>query len=355
MNATRWIMLAASAATISLAQGCSSYHPVGQPRTVTVYPVTVLDQPNADVAEVVALLLERGGLEDVELGKTPFTPDPDATFDDQTQAFAAFAASQPMTTHYALYGAYLGTPRTGVDEIRCVLADADGTVAWSDRMTRDDDALKRAHPSDPMECSVLLVKRLRAPLALGDPTRADAPEGKMAEYWRVKSMAPTKAEREQMEQRLSELRRSAPDVKVLVYPTRVGDEWDAEGARKLADRINAGGEAGYFKAIPVDEPLEFRIKPSSNEQKVLWSGARSIRALVRERKPDADYVFVADEMISPRDGRVMAVHWYMLEADGDWVITDFQNSHHKDFKWIKPKSRDDCDALVVARLKGYLE
>jgi hypothetical protein len=349
------MMLAATAATMNLAQGCTSPHyaqPAGQTHSVTVYPVTMLNQPSPEVAEVVALLLERGGLEDVQLAKTPFSPDPDATFDDLTKAFATFAAGHPMETDYALYSAYLGTPQTGVDEIRGVLVDGSGKVVWTDRQTRNDDALKRAHPTDPMDCSVLLVQRLRSPLGLGDPTRPGAPEGKMAEYWRVKSMAPTKAEREQMKQRLEDLRASAPDVKVLVYPTRVGDEWDAEGARKLADRIN---KVGYFKAIPVDEPLEFRIKPSSNEQKVLWSGARSIQALVRERKPDADYILVADEMISLRNNHVMAVHWYLLEADGDWVVTDFQNSHHKDFKLIKPKSREDCDALIVARLKQYLK
>jgi hypothetical protein len=40
---------------------------------------------------------------------------------------------------------------------------------------------------------------------------------------------------------------------------------------------------------------------------------------------------------------------------GEWVVADFQNSHHEDFQSIAPAGVTDCDKLVAKRLAGYLK
>jgi len=76
--------------------------------------------------------------------------------------------------------------------------------------------------------------------------------------------------------------------------------------------------------------------------------ARSIREHVRESPPDADYVLLADYMAG--GGRVGAVHTFLLDSAGDWVIVAFQNSHHEDVNEIAPASLADCCDLSIVRL-----
>lgn len=51
---------------------------------------------------------------------------------------------------------------------------------------------------------------------------------------------------------------------------------------------------------------------------------------------------------------VWAVHFVLCDSKGEWVITDPQNSHQADFQRVAPKTVEDCDRLVVERLKALL-
>ncbi len=44
----------------------------------------------------------------------------------------------------------------------------------------------------------------------------------------------------------------------------------------------------------------------------------------------------------------------VCDRAGDWVIVDLQNSHQKEFQRISPKNLEDCDRLVLERLKAKL-
>lgn len=355
MNKITWITASALLASTCLTISCSTQDDgevVATRPSLTVYPIHMAGEDREDVAYVAAELLERSGIESIEVDSEAFAADFDSSFDDQAAAFAAFVKARDVSTEYALYGAVIGSPRGGVDEIRSILVDADGNVAWSDRQTRESPALKRAQPNDPMTSTVFLVERLRGPLDLHDPMRADAPRGKMAERGRVESLAPTDAQLEQMEQRLARLREAGAGATVIVYPARTGDAWSARCAEKLANEIN---RKGLLSASVAKDPIEFEIQPSRNQQKILWSGARSIQQLVRAHPPEADYVLVADYMVSERAGQAMAVHTFLLDAGGDWVIVDYQNDHHDDFNTISPTSLEECCDLSIVRIAGYLD
>lgn len=322
--------------------------PLPSNASVTVFPVLLAGRPHADAANVVGILLERGGLQQVELAAATFTPDANQDFAAQNAAFGAFVAQHGVPTDYALLASYHGSPR-GVTEVRGTLVDKQGRLVCCERLVPGDVAFDRSKPGDPMDCSVLLVQQLRGPLRLDDPTRAGAPEGKLAARMKQKSGVPPEAEFTAMRERLAAWKQ-AGRPSVLVYPPRVGDEFPAEAARTLAAAIEKTGAA---RATAVAAPLPFAATPSSNEQQVLWSAARSIQQAVRQAPPLADYVLCADFLMA-RDQPAGAVHTFVLTPAGEFVIVDFQNSHHADFQRLPPTSLAACCELVALRLANSL-
>ncbi len=139
---------------------------------------------------------------------------------------------------------------------------------------------------------------------------------------------------------------------VLVYPARTGDSWSLKCATRLADGIN---RRGLLRASVAGNAIEFEIQPARDQQRVLWSGARSIRQLVRAHPPDAEYVLLADYIVTAGSGNPSLVHTFLLDSDGGWVIVYYQNSHHEDFNMIRPASPEECCDLSVVRLAGYLD
>lgn len=340
-------------AALGLSAGCmldKKPDPVAIRPSLTIYPVQMAGHPDRDVATVVAVMLEQRGMESIEVDDAVFTPDPEALFEAQAAAFGAFVAERDLATQFALYSAYLGSPQRGVDEIQAVLVDRDGDVVWADRQTRESRAMKRAKPSNPMACTVFLVDRLDGPLDLLKPS-GDR-DGQWAAYARKESLLPPDAEFEEMKERVARLRESAPAASVLVYPARAGDFWSAECARWLADKIN---REGLLKASVAGRPLAFEVQPDRSEQKVLWSGARSIRQLVQENPPDADYILVADYVLPEGAPEALAVHTFLLDADGEWVVVDYQNNHQRDFRKIHPRSLEECCDLSIVRLREYID
>jgi len=161
---------------------------------------------------------------------------------------------------------------------------------------------------------------------------------------------PAKSEREAIQGRLREMKASMATRELVVFPVRLGNELSQENAVHLAELIREG--FGWRVEV-ADTPLPLEVAPNRSEQKVLWGFARAFQAQLRENSPPADYALLADYHLSPRDGRVMAVHFVVCDRRGEWVIVDFSNSHHADFRRISPTSASDCDRLVASRLQGY--
>jgi hypothetical protein len=309
-----------------------------EPGSVTVYPVVLGDQPREEVTRFVAVLLERGGLEGIEVSDQAFAPAAGQDFD---RAFAEFARKQQLKTDYALYSAYLGKPGRGVDEVRSVLVDGRGAVVWSDRQKPGDEAFDSVKPRNPMGCTMLLMKRLEAPLRLEDPFRKDAPKGKLEVRFQREDGLPDDAERAAMRKRLAAVPAGASAV---VYPVR-----DGESFSKADDLVAAVNAQGLLKARTADKELRFDFKPSMNQQRVLWSAARSLQRLVRANPADADYVLAAHYV------RGRMVHVFLLDRQGELVIVDFQNSHQRDFRASRPDTRAACTKLAAVRLASYLK
>ncbi len=326
----------------------------GTKASLTVFPVAVpgMGETRKDVADVVGLLLEQGGMQELETTEVAFATPTGADFDEAAHLFGEFVRTHPIKTDYALYVEFLGTHQTGPTEIRGVVVDKAGESVWVDRQTRDDADFRRAKPAEPMTCAVLLTKRLRTGLGLTQADANNAREGRMAALWAEKSGTPDKAEWDAMERRQAIMKKAGRRATIAVYPVRLSD--DAVGKKDAAHLAGLLNKKKLCAAGAVDSPLRVKIEPARNEQKLLWQLARTFQEHVKRDPPDADYALLADYIMHPRGDRAWAVHFVVCDRDGEWVIVDFQNDHHGDFQSIDAKTLSDCGRLVARRLRGYL-
>lgn len=322
--------------------------------SLTILPVRLGGKPWDRVSQVIGVLLEKQGLKNIELGKTPLEVTNAGTMDDLTAAVAALVRANPIATDYALYAEFNGTRQTGLKEIRAVVVDKAGAVVWTERQTPKDEAFKKLEHPDPMDLCVLLVEQLRPQLDLNDETAKAARPGKLEALLKEQSGMPSPAELDAGRARQRALKQAAPGVTLLIYPARVGgNQASPANATNVVRLINEGGRC---KAVAAELPVVLKTSPADpNEQKTLWSLAREFRDYVRAHPPAADYALYADYAFTPNNWEQGFVHFVVCDRNGEWVVVDFQNSHHPDYQSVKPTSREDCDKLLVKRLESYLQ
>jgi hypothetical protein len=329
-------------------------------KSVTVYPPAILPSELAPpsiperLAEVVGTLLERAGMEQIELSKEPFSPPQTDDPAKLADAFGQFVGKQSLKTEYALYAQILA-PDHKIKEIRTIVVDKTGKVIFSDKADKETYAKEKIEPPDePLTACLFIVNRLNKVWDLADPERENAPQGKMAELMNKRSALPPDKEIADMKKRLEVLKEKISTSKITVYPIHLWDGSDESGAAQLAKLIS---ESGICQAEPSDIDTKIKIKGDPNEQKILWDTARAFRDFVRKNPPATQYALLADYGLSPAsDGKreAGAVHLILCDKSGDWVLIDYQNSHHEDFQSIAPKTVEDCNRLALKRLKSYL-
>ncbi len=329
-------------------------------KSVTVFPVVITPAKDIGpdfrkrIAEVVGMLLERADMKDVRLANAEFLPKPGDKTEQVASAFGQFVAGQNLETPYALLSEIQGEREKGIDAIRTVVVDAKGNVVLAEEIRRE--AFPQSGPTapkDPMTCCIFIVNRLREPWGLADPLRNDAPAGKVQENWKTRSGLPTDEEVEAIKQREAKLRKQLAESSLEICPAFAGGKPDPETQARLAVLL---ADAGFASVQAVDKGPDLKVQGSPNEQEVLWRTARAVRAYFQEHSPSSQYVLVADFGIGRSDKgvKVGAVHWIICDQRGDWVMVDYQNSHHDDFQKIEPDSVDDCLELVKIRLKKRL-
>ena len=320
----------------------------GKDASITAFPAILGGKPMKQVGDVVGLLLEKSGMNNMDTSGVEFRPPADADLARTAEAFGQFIKGQALTTDYALFTEFVASPQRKFVEVRSIIVTKTGDIVWTDQQTPKDADFKRIKPAEPMQCCILVVERLRPLLHLHDTTGDGESAGRLAKKWDQETGVPDKTEQAEMKKRLGIFKKTAAASAWVVYPAHVGDELSTVSAAALVDAIN---KAGLGKAVAAERGEKFAVQPNMNEQKVLWGMARAFRDHVRKSPPDADYVLYADYLMGKQ--AVGGVHFAICDRQGEWVLVDFQNSHHKDFQSIDPKSREDCDRLVVKRLKGY--
>jgi len=329
-------------------------------KSVTVFPVVITPNKNITVdlqkrlGEVVAMLLERADMKDVRLADTEFTPKAGEDIDQVTTAFGQFIVEKKIATPYALFAEIQGERKKGIDAIRTIVVDNKGNVVLAEEIQKSQFAKSAPiPPKDPMSCCVFVAHRLREPWGLADPLRKDAPHGKVQENWRKKSGIPSDEELAKIKQREARLHGQFAESSLAVCPAYAGRKPAPETSGKLAALL---ADVGFGTVQASEEGPDLEVPGSPNEQEVLWRTARKARAYFQEHPPSCEYVLVADFGVGQVEGetKVGAVHWILCDQKGDWVMIDFQNSHHRDFQEIAPDSLEDCLELVKVRLKKRL-
>ena len=203
---------------------------MGPASSLTIVPVMLAGNPSKDVADVVGLLLEKEGMPNIVTVDTTFQPPPEAALQQVASSFAQFVRDNSFESDYTLFGEFIGSPATGVAEVRAVLVDKAGAVVWSDRQTPEDADFKRIGPRNPMTCCVLLSERLKPEFGLSPATRGSVGEGRMARLWAEKSGTPSKEQWAAMAQRQGQMKEAIANSRVLVYPVRLASEVSSEDA-----------------------------------------------------------------------------------------------------------------------------
>jgi hypothetical protein len=266
----------------------------------------------------------------------------------------AFVQTNPIATRHALYAEYNGDFKTGLNELRAVVVDQAGAIVWTDRLTMQDEAMKKIGDRDPMTFSVLLAQQLGPQLGLNDETARAAKPGRLAALLDQRSGLPPENERAALPERRQAMKQALPGATLLVYPPRIGgNQTSVPGATNIVGLLN---QAGLCQAVVAGQPVLLKAAQADpNELKALWGLAREFRDYVRAHPPAADYALYADYDFNPQNAEQGFVHFVVCDRKGEWVMVDMQNSHQPDYQSVGIISRARCDQLLVKRLEGCLK
>ncbi len=289
-------------------------------RSLTVLPILLAGRPYDRVSEVVGVLLEQQGLENIEVGATPFVPAAGIGMEQLSALLSEFLKKNPVPTKYALYAEYNGDRQTGLVELRGILVNTSGKVVWMESLGDQDTALQQLESREPMTFSVLLSERLCPVLGLNEETAKAAKPGRMARRMEERSGLPPESERALLPERQKLLKESRETITLGVFPIRIGGEADTTSAIQLASMIRS---ADLCKSTPTAKSLSLRSSQADpNEMKVLWDLAREFRVYCRKNPVTTDYVLYADYIFNPERWEQGYVHFVVCDRNGEWVIVD---------------------------------
>jgi hypothetical protein len=306
-----------------------------------------------EFAATLGLLLEEKGYDKYKVADADFQfPTDETARGKRAAAFGTFVSGSGLKTDYALGIELTLDIEQGWQEAYSVIVDAHGDVVWEDSQKRGDRAFDEDYTGTELGRLELVCSRLIGPLGLDKPPKKElAADKKQALRDMRAKEPPSQSEFAAMDERVKAMKKAGASASVLVYPARVGgDHVDPSCAAHLCKLLN---EAKLCRATAAEKGPLVEGMGWPNEMQVLWLFARNVREYVREHPVDGDYILFADYWFSPR-GQVWAVHFVVCDRTGDWVIVDLQNSHQEDFQRINPKTLDDCDSLVLERLKACL-
>lgn len=330
-------------------------HVGGVKTPLVLHPIRLLGRPSAQVDEALGLVLETQGMSDLEIAAAAFESPKDTKWEDVPLLFGAHVAKLggDAAKRHHVYAEFLGTPKTGPEEVRFVVVDGAGHVVLVDRQTPADRDFQRtaAKDPDPLGCSSLVADRL---FALADWKKAPGSvrDGKFGKGWKERSGVPDTAEFAAMKVRLTALREGLATARIAVLPTLANGGHDAASAARLAEAL---GKALGCRAEAVADGAKLEVAPGSNEQKRLWGLARALKgSLGKAPVAAADYALVADLGVDA-EGKHCYLHLALTTAAGEFVVVDFQNDQSPAVQKAMPQTLADAEALLVARLGTLLQ
>lgn len=322
----------------------------GAEASLTILPVMIAGRPFDRATDVLGVVLEKQGLQHIELGRTPFTAGVKTEMRVLSRSLAAFLKTNPIPTDYALYAEFNGPT---LDEVRAVVVEKSGEMVWADYQTTQDKAFEAlGMPRDPMTLIAFLSERLSPQLSLNEDT-AKKRSHQLEEGLHANSgHGPAGEIEERMPARLKTMKESRHKATVMVLGVRMDRGVNVTNASDLAKRIS---EIKLFQtAVPAKHPVLLKASLSGDQLEYLWAIAREFQAYVKKNPPDADYVLYADYIFNRQHWQQGGVQFVVCDRQGEWVIAELSNSDQEDYQRIKPISAEGCDKLVVERLASLI-
>lgn len=142
------------------------------------------------------------------------------------------------------------------------------------------------------------------------------------------------------------------DTSITVYPTlvRTGleERFDPQSARKISSFL---AESGFGMAVTSETAPDIETMWHRNELRVAAASAESLAQFVEGEELATAYALMAEYTFSPKDGRVMAVHYYIVTKLGRVSDAGIINSHHRIFQEIDPHTLEDCTELAMVHME----
>lgn len=139
---------------------------------------------------------------------------------------------------------------------------------------------------------------------------------------------------------------------VTVYPTLLRGEaeesFDLASAREVASFLN---EKGFATATITEEEPTVQTIGHRNEMRVAAASALSFAKFIAGEPLETPYALMAEYFVSSRDGRAMAVHYYIVTRDGKVADAGVINSHYRIFQEIDPRTVEDCTRVAIEQME----
>jgi hypothetical protein len=306
------------------------------------------------VINTLGLLLEEKGYDKFEITETAFLfPMEKMARKDKAAAFGKFVSELDLRTDYALCTEFICHLEKSFQEVYSVIVDAKGDIVWEDSQGPGDSEFDKDFPGTPEKCCELVYRRLTPILGLDSLPKKELAEDKKQALRKMRAEEPpSQSEFAAIEKRLEAMKKAGASSRMMIYATRVGgDHTDQTSAMRLSELLS---EAQLCRPTLAQTSPVLEGEGWPNEMKVLWLFAKAAREYARQHPVDYDYVLFADYWLRPSDNNVHAVHFVVCDRAGDWVIVDLQNSHQEDFQRIRPETLEDCDRLVLERIKKLI-
>jgi len=134
---------------------------------------------------------------------------------------------------------------------------------------------------------------------------------------------------------------------ITVFPAAVRRDkvsYDPNAARQLGDFLK---ERKLADATVSDADVPLTGPWHANEAKMWRESAAALAAYVKDHPIQTQYAVLPEYLFLGGKGTVGGVHVYVVDKDGRVAAGALLNSHHRPFADAKPKTVEDCTALLI--------
>jgi hypothetical protein len=327
-------------------------------KSILVYPILMGKEgaPDTDetrkfgvkVGEMVAVLFEQYGMQPELSAEHPESIADHDSLAVMEGKFQTFLEGKKAGTDYRLFARFrVGRSKHGpiITRICAVLVDAGGQTVWSEEQTEFPEEFH------PLAACVGLVNTVQSISDLKEPDEASRKPGSFARRMQKQAGLPAPEEYEAMKERFKMARGAFKEASLTIYPFRIWKqkEGSRKGAEILARKLN---EASVFNSTIVAEDdthlVAKRDPDHPGQPNIIAASARDFQRYLKEHPPATDYALLVDVSVP-----VHHVHFVLCDKTGGWLHLNISNSHHPDFRRIKPGTVEDCAELVFGRMKEW--